>query len=201
MRQEKITYLRHTNGRGKLLGDSDVSKSAHLDRTSIASESAVIRDSVVVDGSRIVGEARVLGGSVIHSYVGGKCSVSGDSLVRNAVITDNAQVYERARVVGDSLIVVSGSARVYGDAYLKGTFALYGRMRVNTGIWNRAPRFVELGFEAVTESKIGAMVGCRDRTREYWLEHGPKLAVRWGMTSEMIAQLIEAVKEVTSERT
>lgn len=197
MRQETIEWLRHPYGRGKLLDDSEVSASAYLSKDSIAAENCVIRDATVVNGSRVTGSARVLGGTLITAFVGGNSSVSGKAHIRNAIIKDYAQVYDWAQIIGQSgLISIEGAASVYGHAVLEGAFRLYGKMRVNSGIWTRAPRYVDLGFESITESKLGAMVGCRDRTVEYWRRHGHKLAPRWGYSLEQADSMMRAVMAV-----
>ncbi len=197
MRQKTIQYLRHPNGKGKLMDDSDVSKSAHLSEDSVAVENAVIRDARVTNSSLVCGNARILGGTVSGSFVGGNASISGKAYLGGVVARDNAQIYEKPVILGCNLITVEGFARVYGDTILEGAFTLSGRMRVNAGHWTRAPRFVDLGFEAVTESKLGAMVGCRDRTVDYWQKHGPRLGERWGLSEEQIEKLLQAVAEVT----
>ena len=180
MRQEHIKYLRHPNGRGRLYDDSDVSKGSYLSIDSIAAGNCVIRGGRVHGRSLITDRALVTGGDI-----------------SNVIVKDYGQIYDNPILEGP--LVVAGSARVYGDAHLHGSMVLDGKMRVNTGYWTRAPRYVDLGFESVTESKLGAMVGCRDRSVDYWLRHGPKLALRWGMTKEQVKQLIEAVREVSSD--
>lgn len=218
MRQESIKYLRHPHGRGKLYDDSDVSLSSYLSADSIAAENCVLRGADVRDGSRIAGEALLLGGTIRTSFVGGKAvianspfitrsviiggRVSGDAVLTDVILKDDAEVYDRPTILGASLgeaVVIEGSARVYGTAFLSGAMRLHGRMRLNAGVWSRAPKFVELGFEAVTESDLGAMVGCRDRTRSYWLKHGPAFGKRMGLSPKQIQQLIDAVLEVTGD--
>ncbi len=218
MRQSEIKYLRHPNGRGKLYGDADVSTSAYLSADSTASASALLRDTHVKNASRVGGDAKVLGGWLNRCYVVGSAlitsrpvliesivlggTICGDAIVKSSLVRDQGHIYDKAVVVGLSMqepLVVEGSARVYGTARLYGSFALHGRMRVSSGDWERPPRYAELGFESVTESKLGAMVGCRDRTVAYWLRHGPALGRRWGLTELQIKQLTAAVEEVGGE--
>jgi carbonic anhydrase/acetyltransferase-like protein (isoleucine patch superfamily) len=208
-------YLRHSRGRGKIYGDAEVSLSASLSKDSTAAESCQVRDCKIEEYSCVAEHARVFGGQIYNSYIGGDVVVAGDPLIENSLIRgknitgspylyqvtllDNAEIGDRARVVGDSFeksIVIKDSATVYGDCLLSGNFVVKGRSRVYTGEWTRAPRHVDLGFVAITESKLGAMVDCRDRTFDYWVRHGAKLGKRWGWNQKQILTAMAAVTYV-----
>jgi hypothetical protein len=208
-------YLRHTRGRGKILDDAEVHRSAFLGSGSVAAQSAQLRDCSVTGKSYVVENARVFGGRFTNSYIGGDVVVAGDPTVvestirgesitgspylTNCLMLENAEVCDDAHVIGDSKdekIVITDSALVYGTALLVGRFEVNGRMRINSGVWRRAPRHIDLGFVSITESKTGAMVDCRDRTLAYWVKFGPKLGERWGWSQSQVAVALIAIKYV-----
>ena len=204
--------LRHPNGRGKLFDESEVSIRSHLSRDSAAAGQCQIQDSRIQDGSVVAGSARVFGGKFIRTYIGGNIVIAGHpyaehsiltgsnitgypSLI-NAVVKDGAQVSDSAIIIGagiDHPIVIAGNASIYGTAVLIGGFTVSGQARIESGIWTRAPRYINLGYASVTESKLGAMVECRNRTTAYWNRHGAKLGERMGYTANQIKEILETI--------
>jgi hypothetical protein len=208
-------YLRHPNGRGKLFDESEVSIRSHLSRDSVAAGQCQIQDSRIQDGSVVAGSARIFGGKFIRTYIGGNIVIAGHpyaehsiltgsnitgcpSLI-NAVVKDDAQVSDSAIIIGggiDRPIIIEDSASIYGTAVLIGGFTVSGQARIESGTWTRAPHYINLGYASVTESKLGAMVECRNRTVDYWNRHGAKLGERMGYTADQIKKMIEAVNSL-----
>jgi hypothetical protein len=202
-----------------ILDDAEVHHSAFLDKGSIAAQSAQLRDCSVFGKSYVEGNARVFGGQITDSYVSGSVVIAGNptivkSIVQGESITgrphlnhctmfDKAEVCDDAQILGDSIdknITITDSALVYGTAVLVGHFEVNGRMRINSGVWRRVPRHIDLGYVSVTESKTGAMVDCRDRSLAYWVKFGPKLGERWGWSQSQIAVALIAIKYVVEGR-
>ena len=215
MRQTRLnreeSWLRHPKGRGQIFDDAEVAISAYLDGTAL--DSCQIRDAEIVQ-SVIAENARVFGGKIFNSYVGKKVVIAGNPYIKDSiitcrnitgrpnitrsVITGNSEVADNALLIGtaERPLVVRDNALVYGNVELVGGFDIYGMMRVNYGRWTRPPHYVDLGFCSITESKLGAMIDCRDRTFDYWFNHGPKLGVRWGWTKEHVASALLALREI-----
>jgi NDP-sugar pyrophosphorylase family protein len=208
-------YLRSTRGRGKIFDDAEVHRSAYLGRDAIAAQQAKLRDCSVGGKSYVAENARVFGGQITDSYIGGDVVIAGSpvivaSVIRGESVTgkpnlthcttfDNAEVCDDVHIIGESIdktIVISDSALVYGTTMLVGHFEVKGRTRINSGVWKRPPRHIDLGFVAITESKTGAMVDCRDRSLQYWEQHGAKLGERWGWDQKQIAAALTAVRYV-----
>lgn len=205
-------YLRHPNGRGQIFDDAEVSISTLLE-DSIALDSCQIRDAEVVE-SVIAENARVFGGKFFRSYAGKNVVVAGNPFVRESIIScrnitgkpsitrsvilGNAEVADEAILIGttERPLLVKENALVYGNAELRGGFDIYGKMRINSGVWTRPPHYVDLGFCSITESKLGAMIDCRDRTFDYWFKHGPRLAERWGWKKEHIVSALLALRAI-----
>lgn len=210
-------YLRHPNGRGRILDDAEVFISAHLSKESTAAQQCQLQDCFVKGKSYVAENARVFGGHINNSYIGGDVviagypsiinsivrgkSVSGEASLKYCNVFKHGEVSGAAQIIGESIdhtVVITDNALVYGTAMLVGHFEVKGRMRINSGVWKRAPRHVDLGFVAITESKTGALVDCRDRHASYWFKHGPKLGERWGWNSKEIAAAMIAVKFVST---
>ncbi len=218
MRQTHPKYLRHPNGRGKLLDDAEVALSAKLTEVCTAAGNCQLRDCEVLSYSVVTGNARVFGGTVVNSYVGGDIVVAGDPGIINSILTNrsvtgramlNYVVADRFAEVSDSAdihglsksdpIFLTDAALVYGKAKLKGSFILSGQCRVHEGEWFRAPKHVNLGFMGVTECVDGkVLVDCRCRPAEYWIKFGAKLGRRWGWSEQQIAATIQAVRDVSA---
>jgi hypothetical protein len=63
--------LKHPRGRGRLEGDSQVSRDCHVSRNCIVRGSAVVRDGAVLEGQCVVeGDSVVLGGYYRNTYIG-----------------------------------------------------------------------------------------------------------------------------------
>lgn len=209
-------YLRHPRGRGRIFGDAEVHRSAYLSEDSTAANECQLRDCVVKDSSTVGERARIFGGNIIRSMISADVVIAGDpfiteSVIRGKSISGKPDLYRvifygGAEIAGTPIIsgigrhgiLINEHALVYGDAVLEGNFTINGNMRVATGRWERAPRYRDLGFVSVTESKLGAMVDCRDRTESYWTLHGPKLARRWGWSEKQIAETLLAVRYVVN---
>lgn len=212
-----ITQLRHPRGRGRILDDAEVSLSAYLSKDSIAVGNSQVRDARVDDRSTIADNARVFGGRLYHTYAGSNIVVAGNPSISNSILTgrsitgnaylsfvatkDFSEIADGCTILGRSItepIVIEDAACVYGEARLTGHFFVNKKMRICDGVWSRAPRHVDLGYAAVTESALGALVDCRNRTVDYWNEHGPKLAERWGYSSAQIQEMLAAVNECSA---
>lgn len=211
---DPTAYLRHPRGRGKIYDDAEVHMTAYLSKDSFADDESQLRDCQVVDGSAIIHRARIFGGYIVNSIVGRDVVIAGSPLITNSVIFGKSvsgkpdiscvTLHSHAEIAGKPVIygrgrgiLITDYALVYGDAVLQGQFTVSGKMRIATGTWERAPRYIDLGFVSVTESKLGAMVDCRDRTIDYWFIHGPKFGRRWGWSEQQIAETLLAVKYVS----
>lgn len=212
---KSITYLRHPIGRGQLWGDAEVSLSAYLSKDSKAVENSKIRDSEIREGSVISGNARIFGGKVYRSFIGKDTVVCGNPEVRNSVLmcasvtgspyllhvvaSGISEVSDNVVIAGKSIlepITLTGAALVYGNTQLRGSFNLHSQMRVSGGTWTRAPHYIDLGYASITESKLGCMVDCRDRTFEYWEKHGGKFGGRFGFSGPEIKEILAAIQEI-----
>ncbi len=210
-------YLRHPRGRGKLTDDAEVSSKAFLSKTSVVAGKAKVLGGSVYKTSLLTGRATMFDGKVVNSIICGETvlagnpliinsvvacrSISGNACVKHAEVLDKADIRDGVLVEGASLsrpIIIKDSALIYGTAILIGQFTVGGMMRLASGIWNRAPRYLDLGFCTMTESTLGCMVGCRDRTLDYWLRHGAKLGQRWGWTDDQIVLALKGVKYVAT---
>ena len=206
--------LRHVNGRGELRGDSEVNKKTFLSRNSVADGNCKIRDAELYD-CVVSGNARVFGGRFHRSAIGKdvviggyptvsdsvlvNSNISGTPVLMNCLLKDFAQVADSVIIGGLSLsepIIVEETASVYGDAVLMGSFKVGGKMRIASGVWTRAPKYIDLGYTCITESELGAIIDCRDRTLEYWFKYAMKQGLRFGYTESQIHGVLAALGQL-----
>lgn len=214
MRQSEINWLRHPRGRGKIYQDAEISINSYLSKDSVAAGSCEIQDSYITNKSIIEGNSKVFGGFFRKTYVGGDTIIAGNPIIQQSIITgksitgtprlmncvlkDYGRVSDQVFILGKSIqdpIIVESSASVYGSAQLIGSFRIHGKMRVNSGRWFQAPWYRDLGFTSLTETESGMFIECRNRSVDYWLQHGPSLAQRFSWTSPQIEEVLETLRK------
>lgn len=119
VRIDGILYRRHPNGGGWVADTAIVDSTAYVGFFACISGRAQVRDRVQIDGRAIVTDYAVLEGDALvydAAWIGGHTHVHGNARISGASVVEmSAEVFENAWVAG---VTVSGSARVYGDAWV-----------------------------------------------------------------------------------
>lgn len=159
---------------------------------------------------------------------GTQCHVSSDSFCDAlSRIEDGSQVFHssllasqvcRSTILNSTLIglraqdCVLDGVRVVGgvdldnvvaeNCELRGIWRLSGIARIPTGIWNRAPRFIEIKGESIvpghevhagiTESTDDhALIACLRKPIVRWLRAGPRLGRMLGWPSGQVKEAVD----------
>jgi hypothetical protein len=199
------TY-RHRKGGGKIYGtDADASPDSYLDlKTAIEGNSHVVGSVLVgtqafdlfavnsrFDGS-VLAASRVVNSTLLD------CRVK-DSEIVQAWVNDSQLSSCIVRPIQSERPTINTVALrnvlVEGDSDLRGPWTLDGLARIHRGVWEQAPRFMEVKGEngvhvGVTECTEGyAHIACRCKPVKAWLEAGPRLGRILGWTGEQIKQV------------
>lgn len=201
--------LRHKKGRGRLCDDAECNSAVYLSVDSVAAQSAKLRDCRLED-SRADGNCQIYGGMITASHITGRTIVAGNpNIVHSFVICSEVSGHPTiidAHLTGTTEVCDSPFLRgkpgepltlkdavVYGSPTVEGCFTVTGR--VHEGRWTRAPGYKKLPWCDVTECVDGkVLLDCRCRSIEYWFNHGPKLAARWGWSDEMIKETLDVIE-------
>lgn len=196
--------LRHPNGRGLLMGDAEMNRSAYLSKDSRATGFSKLRDCKLYD-SRAEGECQIYGGCYRGTTIKGRTICAGHPSVVNSIL-DCSEVSGRPTIYNSGLFgmteicdapilngVVCVDATIYGSSSLLGTFKVTGR--VHEGTWTRAPKHIKLPWSNLSECVDGKVIlDCRCRTVDYWMRHGAKLARRWGWSEDQISVTLDTIR-------
>lgn len=183
--------MRHSNGHGNVDDEAEARPAAFVDCA-----------------SRVIGRARAHSGRLIASTLALEARFHVATAVRSVIACDEVT---GGRIIESCLldqsccwdsptlfrVTMRDGARVYGDATLLGPLELYGDMRILTGTWHRAPRYVHLGFCFLTEGPPGwAMVDCKFNSYAGWFRVGERFARRhYGWAAEDVAKVRAVLTE------
>ena len=109
----------------------------------------------------------------------------------------SARVDESAIVGKDAIVwgIVSGDARVSGNAQVSGDAWVYGNARVSGDAWESSPLFIIGSRFSLTNSKKGHLqIGCRCETFAWWQKNGEALAKENDFTKSEIEEYREYLK-------
>ena len=177
------------SGTSYIKGQANVSETATLDN-SLATENCTIDGGIfinsIIKGKTLAACApyienselnceRVTGYVQIHNSYLGECIVARDHAeITNCYLLGTIQIEGNAQLHGIKLIYVSDTNQEMGD-----------NLRIHTGIWQNAPKFIRCGGWTVSECVNGyGHVGCYCRPIGYWLKIGKKFAKRAGWSDE-----------------
>ena len=199
--------LRHRNGRGALLMDAEANLNTYISQDSQATHYAKLRDCKLYDQSSAEDYCQVYGGEFHRSIIKGQTIVAGSPYVEKSVLwcseVSGKPSIKRSYLYGNTEVCDSPTiyhaqlcnAIVYGSPAIDGSLnrAVFTG-RIHEGVWTRPPKHIELGWCSLTECIDGKIIlACRCRSKEYWVDHGAKLAKRWEWSDEQIKITLETI--------
>lgn len=208
-----MKIYRHRNGNGSVVGEgAHVSADTFLNREStVEGESSIHASAVSASALRdvfayestlqhsAIADSRLARAHVVRSHVQGSAVVDGAIIASNlrGVTVEPAYGFS-PHVKGVTLedVIVSGGVA------LEGEWEMRGRYRIDRGLWERAPRHMEIEGSngvhvGVSECTPGlAHVACRCKSIEFWLGRGVSIAARLGWTKEQIEECRNFLKSL-----
>lgn len=192
--------MKHKNGGGEISEQAEARPTAYIDQDSRVLDRAWVQSGMIAKSTvsiecRITDRARV-----VESVV--SCDQISGGYYYRCGLFDQVRCFDAPRML---YVQANDGARVYGNAVLVGRpnalIKLHGDMRILTGVWHRAPKYIHLGFGFLTEGPPGhAMVDCKFASYARWFRVGERFArYHYNWTPEMLAQ-VRAVLTEWSEK-
>lgn len=150
-----------------------------------------ILESPSIHGSTIDGRNIISGHSIVNnSQISGECVISCSTIAEHCVFTGQVRLRDRAIC---QHVRASGFTLIGGDAVVRNCEIEPGAI-ILSGLWYRSPRVVKLGWITVIEGKNNRVaLDCEMRPAKVWLEKGPAIGVRKGMTELEVDQIRQAI--------
>ncbi len=189
-------------GNSVLYGFSKVLDEAKIIDTTLAAHARVGGNALVVS-SVIAGTSDIRGKTtnVYRCQIADNVIIEGDCVVEESTLGANTRVLDRAKLynvitgrgdIGETY-VICGDAELAFPAPLE----LYPGTRVHEGVWTRPPFVIATPYFYTVEG-VGdrVQIGCKNHYVNFWLKHGKKVLLDYGLPEDVYGEFYDAVVEM-----